>query len=250
VRNVKRIRLTRDLVAAGVSAAAFVVCFFAVTVTSLAAATKLGEVVVVDPQSGNSLRAGGSQTLFALRSPTGASCTGSSSQNGYFVTGYVTAEAIDPASLSFDFDGPHSASASDATHNLIDANGSPYIELNTAPADESGQGALRATGALTWRYFDAKDLAPGEYHLGLACTHSPGDGTTRLDRFWDTAVRFVADRGDPSGFAWSVSTAAKSSPHSNGSRWTALAVLAGVGVAAITIVRHSRRARRKAMVGI
>jgi hypothetical protein len=217
--------------------------------TSRAAGLRAGDVEIVDAQGSKALRTGGSQTPFALKAPAGASCTGSSSENGYFVTGFVTPEAIDPSTLHFDYDGPHSASPSDKTYHLIDTNGSPYIELNTAGPDTSGQGALLPTPALTWKYFDLTYLPPGTYHVGLACTHSPGDGTRTMDRFWDTAVVFSRAGDDPGGFSWSVPSAGgSSSPGTsvNGSTW-ALLVVAAVGVGAAGFaMRRSRRSRREA----
>jgi hypothetical protein len=235
----------------GVALAVLVASSAGVTSSAWAAEPQAGGVAVVKPQTGEPLGAGGSQTQFALAAPKGASCTGSSSKNGYFVTGYLTAEAIDPAHLHFDADGPHSSSPADTTYNLIDANGTPFIGWNTGQPDASGQGALEPTGPLTWQYYDNHYLPPGRYHLGLACTHSPGDGTMQLDRFWDSSVQISADTTDPQGFHWSVlstadASAAKSS--SNGAfTWILVAVLIGAGiVSGGVIVRRSRRSRSKA----
>jgi hypothetical protein len=220
-----------------------------VTSAAWADGAHAGSVAVVKPQTGEPLEAGGSQTQFALAAPKGASCTGSSSQNGYFVTGYITAGAIDPARLRFDADGPHSSSSSDKTYNLIDATGSPYIGLNTGTPDASGQGALEPTGPLTWQYYDSHYLPPGRYHLGLACTHSPGDGTTQLDRFWDSTVQISADATDPQGFHWAVLSAASPAKSSgNGAfTWILVAVIIGLGIVlGVVIVRRSRRSRSKA----
>src|SRR5262245_64190200 len=58
------------------------------------------------PQAGQPLDEGGSATAFSLLLPTGAACTGDSSNSDYRVQSYFVPASVSPSSLTFDFSGP------------------------------------------------------------------------------------------------------------------------------------------------
>jgi hypothetical protein len=170
-----------------------------VTAPVAMAAASLNFALITNPTTGQKMNSGGSQDAWQVQASPNGFCTGSS-QNGYFVTGYVTDQS-DPTSITFDATG-NPVTASGVTFSLYDSSLSQYIERNTAPPAPGQQaGQVLPSGPMTWAAFDTSSLPPGTYHVGLACVFV-SNGTRTLDKVFDTSVQFTADVADPGGFTW------------------------------------------------
>jgi hypothetical protein len=170
----------------GVAAAA--VAGTALATAPVAMAASNGLSFITDPSSGKNLNSGNENSAWQVSPVNGATCSGASSTNGYFVTGYLSTVDIttNPGAFTWDATGPHTATG--VTQPLIDASHSTYVNRNTDNPLPSGEGPVQNTGPMTWSDFTDADIPTGDYHIGLACVH----GTT-LDRFYDTQIHFTSN---------------------------------------------------------
>src|SRR4051794_27040718 len=67
---------------------------------SAAAAVPAGEVSI-SARNGTSLKSGGSNTAFAVRTPEGAKCPGDTAHDANFVQSYFVPDATAPTSVNF-----------------------------------------------------------------------------------------------------------------------------------------------------
>ena len=177
------------------------------------AATNAGTVQVVVPPGaatqGQTLASGGSATQFALTPPVGAACTGDSASGGYRIQSYMVPAAIDPATLTFDANGPLPTGTGAAYRQpLFGGGGSPFINGTTGVATATAPGGL-LTGLPPFSFDLFGTAGPavvpaGIYNLGYACTLGL-PSATQLDKFWNVQFTFAADPADlPSGITWKV----------------------------------------------
>lgn len=207
-----------------VSTVAFVVSVFAATASDVvpAAAATAGTAQVITPfevgvgGSGQPLESGDSATDFSLNLPLGAACTGDTANDAYNVFGYMVAAGIDPATLTFNSNGPTGVSLGDPDTlraPLYDVDGLPYASAATAPAVDAGDpGTIINIPAFDFATLapegDAVLLPPGTYDIGIACW-GPVGASPVLDKFWNARVTLVADAADtgPVGITWTAEAA-------------------------------------------
>ena len=147
--------------------------------SAASAGTPPSGAVVLTPTSGSL------GTVALGVNPAPAFCPGDSTA-GYRWQGFITDSRNDPATLTYDSNGPLAPSgASGVTFPLISGSGSPVVNLNTAA--ESGQGGQISPipGINLAAYGTA--LPDGQYKVGLACSLA---GATV--RFWTTPVAISA----------------------------------------------------------
>lgn len=204
----------------------------AVLWTGIAAATgaDAGDAAVVAHGASAEPRTqGGSATPFSLRLPDGAACPGDSADDGYRVQGFLLPEAVDPAGVRYRSIGP-----ADAGYALYDEFSRPFVQVQTAKAEEDGgPGLILDLPTLDLAVFPRGELRPGRWRVGVACTL-----TNETVRFWDAQLRITEDRADePAGLRWRVLGADATS----GGGTPALLPIAGIGavvVGAVVVVRR------------
>ncbi|MEI7618471.1 MAG: hypothetical protein WCK14_07605 [Actinomycetota bacterium] len=212
-----RRRIARDIARAGsvVSAALFVVSLAQSTWPNAAVsavAQNAGTAQILAPSEatiGAPLASGGSATVFALTPPAGAECTGDSTSGGYRVQSYIVPVAVDPATLTFNAQGPMPAgTGANLRQPLFSGAGTPIVNKTTAVAASPGGGGL-VTGMPTISFgaFGASgpQIVPaGTYNVGFACTLGSASAT-QLDKYWNAVLTFAVDPADmPSGITWQV----------------------------------------------
>ncbi|MEI8238376.1 MAG: hypothetical protein WCI22_03065 [Actinomycetota bacterium] len=170
-----------------------------------AAATNAGAVAVID-NLGATLTSGGSATEFGLRPPNGAACTGDTATGGYKFSTYMVPAAVDPATLTFDNNGPIPNATGNPTPSAfrqpLYAAGSPIVNKNTSI--DSGSGGLLVNLPLfsfAGVGFAVGDIPAGSYNVGYACIKGQA-GPTQLDKYWNAQITFSANGGDPIGVVW------------------------------------------------
>lgn len=179
----------------------------------VSAATNAGAVHVVVPPGtaaeGQPLSSGGSATAFALAPPSGVACTGDSATGGYRIQSYMVPAAVDPATLTFDANGPLPAgTGANYRQPMYSAGGTPFVNATTGIATATSPGGL-LTGipAFAFDLFGAAGptvVPAGTYNLGFACTLGTASAT-QLDKYWNVQFTFAADPADaPSGITWTV----------------------------------------------
>lgn len=163
------------------------------------------------PNSGTALSSGGSATQFALTLPQGAACTGDSASGEFRVQSYMVPATVDPATLTFNADGPEPlGTGADLRVPLFGAGGLPFVQAQTDIAVPGGDGSGNISGipAFDFSVFgaDGPQVVPaGAYNLGIACTKGV-PSATQLDRYWNIQFTFAVDAADqPSGITWTVS---------------------------------------------
>jgi hypothetical protein len=209
-----------------------------------------GVATIVNPQTGNPLRSGGSATKFAVALPPGARCPGDTEHDGYLLYSYVIPASMSPASLTY-VDG-YPATGVD----LIDSSGDPWVQKATGV----GNGFVAVGSTFAWSTYDhaPTDLRPGQtYNVGISCSPAapgtalppqPGAGSQprfKTVAYWNAMFHFVPNRTDPGGFSWTVvSSPAGSTSASSSSTglYIAIGVLAVIAaLAAAMAVRFWRR---------
>jgi hypothetical protein len=189
-------RVARDLAWAGaVVSAAMLVAGLGSGVRVSAAGTNAGSLQVLTgpsfPTVGQPIVTGDADDRFLLQPPAAAACTGDSATGGYRIQSFMVPAAVDPATLTFDSNGPIPFTTGAALRVPLFAQGTGFIDGNTA----IGTGALTGIPAFDFSVFggaDGSTLAPpGAYKIGLACTLGPASAT-QLDKFWTVQVTFAA----------------------------------------------------------
>jgi hypothetical protein len=227
IRDPKRRRWVARAARSGfaVSSVAFVLSVAGAVATDVrpAVAAAAGTAQVIEPfevgvpGSGAPLESGDSLTPFSLNLPAGAACSGDSATANYTVQSYMVAASVDPATLTFDNDGPvpsaYGEPQSAFRQPLWLTDSSAYVNAFTAAADQpGGPGSVINIPAFDLHVFDPGEtgetyLPPGEFNIGIACW---GPGTDPVvDNFWNARITVVQDDADtgPVGITWTAAPA-------------------------------------------
>jgi hypothetical protein len=196
--------------------------------------TNAGPATIVDQSHAAPLNAGGSQTTWSITLPKLAACSGDTANQAYHVFGYIVPLSVDPATVTYDANGPTTG------FPLVDTTGSPFVNSNTA----IGTGQVVTIPDFNWAFFGTADksppavLNPGQYNVGIACAKP--DNTT--DKFWNVVETFTANAGDPNGETW---TAANPSTQTPEAALTILLPLSTVAILAGGAVIIGRRRKHQ-----
>ena len=191
-------RRWRDLVVAGALATA-AVSGAALLVPSGAGALPAGTPATagqtISPSSGTS------ETVITLglTSPNNV-CPGDTATGGFRWTTYMVPESVDPATLTYNANGPIAPAVGVFTQPLFSSlSGSPQVNKNTAVTT----GQIAGTATINFAVFAPGQIPAGTYEIGYACTKA---GQT--ERFWSTLITVTASpTGGPAQIAWQVATA-------------------------------------------
>ncbi len=159
--------------------------------------------------SGQPLANGGSATVFGIRLPVGAACTGDSASGGYRVQSYVVPASVDPNTLTFGVQGPVPvATGANYRQPLFTTATTRYVNITTGVAPTPGGGGpIPSTPGFNFAFLGptgATLLPAGTYNVGLACTLG-FESATQLDKYWNVQITIAADPADqPSGITWTV----------------------------------------------
>lgn len=204
-----------------------------------------GAVRLVDAE-GVSVTRGGSRTEFAFDLEGPDECQGDS-QNGNFRTNsFMVPVDVQVPDIEFNGLGPQPMSFGDhATFRMpmYDTQTADFTSGLTAQADElGGPGAIVDLRPLWFGIYGEGELPPGEYRIGLVCTH-----VEETTRFWDTTIEVFADEADPAGIRWVLTGSNEGVPSSAPASWPdvppwVLILLAGAVVAGALEFRARRRA--------
>jgi len=180
---------------------------------SAGAATSAGAAELITPSNGTPsgggalLTTGGSSTLFTVRLPAVANCTGDSANGNYRVQSYMVPSTVDPGGLTFDSSGPKpNGTGADFRQPLYTkVGGSGYTDAQTADAvTQPGPGQIINIPTFSLDVYSSTELLPGAYNVGIACTKGPAS-TTQVDKFWNLQMTVVTDPTDsPTKIKWTV----------------------------------------------
>ncbi len=154
-----------------------------------------GVAAITKPGSLTKLNSGGSETLFGVQLPAGASCPGDTAHDGYRVDSYLVPAGVSPATVNFKTGLPDRGSG-------YVAYGKYYGAINTA----LGSGLVVGLPPdLTINRLTTQELFPaGQKSVmwdgGIACTTAEGVVTN----YWNSRFVFTATPSDPHGFTWKV----------------------------------------------
>jgi hypothetical protein len=196
-----------------------------------------GEALVVSsPGSSDRLGSGGSQTPFSFRLPVGAACAGDSARDGYRMQTFLVPASADPATLRYRSNGPEGQ----GRYPLYDIFTSRVTNRFTARAEKPGDpGLLVNLPKFDFAVFQDGVLAPGRYHIGVACTRADaGSGFNETATYWATDVAITKDVNDkPAQLHWRLVR----QPPKDGTSLplVVLGVLAGVAVAVVVARRRA-----------
>ncbi len=162
-----------------------------------------GPAVITGPDFFIPLNSGTGDTVWSIKLPPGASCSGDTAIDNFHVFTYVVPASVDPGTLKFGSGGPENNPATEFP--LVDDGGSPQIALNTGIG--TGQVPVPALPRMKWANpptpFDSSLIPPATYNVGIACA----DGAGAKDKFWNVQETFSGDPTVATGdnaFAWSV----------------------------------------------
>ena len=166
--------------------------------TVASASTLDGVATITNPNNGNPLSSGGSETDFTVVLPAQSACSGDTASDGYHVYSYLLQQGTSVTSDNFSTGSPSEGLG------LIDSDGY-YGPANTAPT--SGE-VIDIPTDFEWAYLKnigetASELGGGSgavWEAGIACANSSGTVTD----YWNTQVTFTANGGDPNGFVWTA----------------------------------------------
>jgi hypothetical protein len=199
-----------------------------VTASPAGAVPSSGRAVIVDGAgSSASLGEGGSAKPFSLRLPGHPQCPGDSTDGNYRVHGFVVPATVDPGSMRWNDIAPVVPSG----YALYDLNTNPYTEAFTAKAAyEGGPGPIINIPGFSFAVFlPPGRLAPGRYHIGIACSLF-----NVIKRYWMTDIaisRVASDR--PAELRWRALDQPLHS-HSTSVPWGIILVGAVVALTAAT----------------
>ena len=115
--------------------------------------------ITVTPSSGTST------TAFTAVPPSPSFCPGDAATNGYRLNSFVVPIAVDPATLTYDSNGPVT-NGTDNKYPLYDSTGTAFTNSTGLGI---GAGLILSPPPFSWSVFDGV-LPAGNYHIGLACT--------------------------------------------------------------------------------
>jgi hypothetical protein len=121
--------------------------------------------------------------------PTNSYCPGDSANDGYRWQTYITPAAVDPATLTYNADGPVVPAAQSAlqaqTWPLLSAAGSFYVNRNTSV---NPKGFFDGADApFSFSQFPTDLFPSGDYIIGLACTKAQ-----ITESYWEVPVTITA----------------------------------------------------------
>lgn len=213
ITSPSRRRVARDLARLATACSAAMLVFGVAVATetgrpAAAAAINGGAIQILvpsgSPTAGQPLNSGGSATAFAMTPPVGAACSGDTTTDGYKIQSYMVPSSVNPATLTFDSNGPIPA-ATGATYRqpMFSSGGTPVVNRNTAVTT----GLLTGLPTMSFGLFGASGptiVPPGTYNLGFACTLGAA-GANQLDKYWNVQLTFATDNNDaPSKITWTV----------------------------------------------
>ncbi len=223
------------------------------------AAPVLAGNATISGTDARALASGLSDTPFLLDLPGSAGCTGDSATNGYRAQTFMVPASIDPATLTFDADGPTGPGTGAAFRQpLFDsAGGSPVVQRTvaavTGQVDDSvvfSLAALTAAGTV-----EARSVLPaGDYTLGYMCTVG-----AELDRFWTARLTIVHNDAEArAGISFTVAapdtgtttTTAPTSTVPGTSTTTVTTVAGGGGATSTTVARGATTTSTVAATGV
>jgi len=166
-----------------------------------------GAVNVVTP-AGAPLTSGGSATPFRFKLPNGAACAGDSAHAGYRIQSYLVPQAVDPATLTFDSNGPVPV-AGQFRQAMFGTDSNSYVDQLTAVAVPAGGPGpiIQPLPSFDFAVFSPAGFpfTPGVYNVGIACTIGP-PSATQQEKYWNTVMTVSADPTDtgPAKIRWTV----------------------------------------------
>lgn len=212
---------------------------FGVAQPAEAAGTREGDALVVEnPESDRALKGGGSETLFSLKLPDGASCPKDSQNNNYRIQGFMVPAKIDPASLKYKSIMPDA----EGGFGLYDEFTNSYAQILTAEEEKpDGPGEIVNLPRFTLAVFSPGMVAPGKYRVGIACTYY-----NDTVRYWDNELLVEHDSGDkPAEIRWSVVGVNRGhTPNDSRSATYLLVLAAGSFALGVGFLAHKVRSRR------
>lgn len=159
------------------------------------AAAASGVAGITKPGSLTPLDSGGSETVYGVALPSGASCPGDTAHQGYHVFSYLVRKGVSPASVNFKRGRENGGFGYIAFGQLYDA-------INTA----EGTGEIVSLPPqFTWVRLTPAILFPkgqksATWEGGIACANTDGVVTN----YWNSQIVFTASASDPHGFTWRV----------------------------------------------
>ena len=225
-----------------VQAVVVVVAFLGVampwhTSPAFAAATKAsGSVTVTKPTGSDRISRGGSATPFTLRLPDNSTCPGDSADDDYRVQSFLVPKGTDLETLTYKSQGPDVAGG----WALYKTTTSAFIQEQTADAEKKGDpGAILPLPALSFAVFVGDELAPGSYHIGVACSLLKD-----TVKYWATEIDIRADPDDePAGLRWVLPGAGTADSGTPFMALIALAVVIGAGGFFVVAARRGATTR-------
>lgn len=189
-------------------------------------------IVVAGAGETRGLSGGGSKTEFSIRLPDGASCPGDSRNDGYRIQSFMVPAGVDLSTLLYRSVRPEG----EGRYPLYDVHTTPYVQVQTADADESGQpGLIVNIPAFSYSVFPPGALAEGRYHVGIACTL-----INETIRYWDAEVEVVTAPDDkPAEIRWSVP--GFSDDQGSGTPWVIPVGAVAISTVALVAIRRGRR---------
>lgn len=191
-----RINLKRVASAAAVLAVVAGVAPFLTISAAHALGTSNGTLAMTPP-SGNS------GTAFALDPADPQVCPGDGATDGYRWQTFMAPASIDPATLTFDANGPI-PQAGEFTQPLFDTGGSPVVQQNP----DIGTAFISGIPQMNFAVFGPGVVPPGSYNIGIACTLGPPDAD-QLETFWALPITITtaATGGGPSQLTYGPAAA-------------------------------------------
>jgi hypothetical protein len=209
------LRRRKTLALASAFACMFVGAAVSMTQVASAAGSLTGNAQPLSA-SGTPLTSGTQSTVFQVATkPLGGKCTGNS-QNGVFVTSFITPSSVDVTTLTYDADGAHSANPNDPTYSFVDTTGTPWVRANT-----QADGGVTISPPLNLAVFDASSLPQGDYSYGMTCV-----GTSGPQQIFVGAIHINPD------LSWTIGPdpAIPEFPFAIVLPVTAMAIIAGAGL--------------------
>jgi hypothetical protein len=177
--------------------------------SSVSAAATAGVATLGQP-GGGTLSSGGSGSVFEVRLPSAASCTGDTSGGGYVLESYIVPSSVSPDTLTFDANGPTPAgTGANLRQPLFSFTGTiPFVNGTTGVATNAGgPGLVVGLPTFSFKVFGAAGhtiVPAGRYNLGIACWNTTAAPNV-LDKYWNVVIDVVADVADvPGGFTWTT----------------------------------------------